>query len=141
MPIVSDVINTIGGIVVMVSDQQKSLEFFTKKLDFEEKENQDFGAYKWIEVRPKNSDVPISLVDPDKINVSPEVKEKLKMKIGIDTGIWFYAKDINAVYQRLDSHGVEITEPKKQPWGAIMSEFYDPDKNKYSLLENTELIF
>ena len=137
----SNEINTIGGTIVMVSDQQKALEFYTQKLGFEEKENQDFGTYKWIEVRPKNSDVPISLMNPKIIDAPPAVKEKLKTKIGTDTGIWFYAKDIHTTYQHLKSNGVEITEPKKQPWGAVMSEFYDQDKNKYSLLENSELIF
>ncbi len=137
----SNIINTMGGAIVMVSDQEKTLEFFTQKLGFEEKENQDFGAYKWIEVRPKNSDVPISLMNPDKIDVTPKIKEHLKKKIGIDTGIWFYTKDIKETYKKAKSNGVEMSEPKKQPWGAIMSEFYDPDHNKYSLLENPELIF
>ena len=137
----SDIINTVGGAIVMVSDQEKSLKFFTQKLGFEEKENQDFGAYKWIEVRPKNSDVPISLMNPDKIDVTSEIKEHLKKKIGVDTGIWFYTKDIKEAYKKAKSNGVEMSEPKKQSWGAIMSEFYDPDHNKYSLLENSELVF
>ena len=137
----SNIIDTLGGAIVMVSDQEKTLEFFTQKLGFEEKENQDFGAYKWIEVRPKNSDVPISLMNPDKIDATPEIKEQLKKRIGIDTGIWFYTKNINEAHKKAKSNGVEMSEPKKQSWGAIMSEFYDPDHNKYSLLENPELIF
>ena len=114
-----DIINTIGGAIVMVSDQEKTLEFFTQKLGFEEKENQDFGVYKWIEVRPQNSDVPISLMNPDKIDATPEIKEQLKKKIGIDTGIWFYTKDIKEAYKKAKSNGVEMSEPKKQPWGSI----------------------
>ena len=137
----SDQINTIGGAIVMVTDQQKALDFYTQKLGFEEKENNDYETYKWIEVRPKNSDVPISLVNPEKINCPSETKEKLKAKIGTDTGIWLYAKDINAVYERLKSNGVEVTKPEKAPWGARMCEFFDQDKNKFSLLENPELIF
>ena len=137
----SDQINTIGGAIIMVTDQQKALDFYTQKLGFEEKENNDYETYKWIEVRPKGSDVPISLVNPSIINAEPEIKEKLKAKIGIDTGIWLYAKDINAVYERLKSNEVEITKPEKAPWGAIMCEFYDQDKNKFSLLENKEMIF
>ena len=137
----SDIIDTLGGAIVMVSDQEKTLEFFTQKLGFEEKENQDFGAYKWIEVRPKNSDVPISLMNPDKIDATHDIKEQLKKKIGIDTGIWFYTKDIKEAYKKAKSNGVEMSEPKKQSWGAMMSEFYDPDHNRYSLLENPEQIF
>ena len=62
----SNIIDTLGGAIVMVSDQEKTLEFFTQRLEFEEKENQDFGTYKWIEVRPKNSDVPISILQPSR---------------------------------------------------------------------------
>ena len=62
-------------------------------------------------------------------------------KIGIDTGIWFYTKTIATVYENLKSKGVRITEPKKQPWGAILSDFFDQDDNKFSLLENSEMIF
>ena len=137
----SNIIDTLGGVIVMVSDQEKTLEFFTQKLGFEEKENHDFGAYKWIEVRPKNSEVPISLMNPEKIDATSEIKEQMRKKIGIDTGVWFYTKDIKEAYKKAKSNGVEMSEPKKQPWGAMMSEFYDPDHNKYFLLENPELIF
>ena len=134
-------IDMFGGAIVMVSDQQKALEFYSQKLDFEIKENLEDGEGWWIEVRPKNSGAPISLVDPNISEMPPEKKEQAKRKIGTATGIWFYAKDINSVYQTLKSRGVEITEPEKQPWGVFMSRFFDQDKNEYSLLENPELIF
>ena len=134
-------IDMIGGVIVMVSDQQKALEFYSQKLGFEIKENQEDGEDSWIEVRPKNSGAPISLVNPNKAGMPPDKREQAKQKIGTATGIWFYAKDINSVYQTLKSRGVEITEPEKQPWGVMMSRFYDQDKNEYSLLENPELIF
>ena len=136
-----DSINMLGGAIVMVSDQQKALEFYSKKLGFEIKENIDSGETKWIEVRPKNSGMPISLMDPDKEDMPTELKEQAKRKIGTQTGLWFYTKDIQSAYQTLKSNGVEITEPKKQPWGVLMSRFYDQDKNEFGLLENPELIF
>lgn len=136
-----DEIDMMGGAIIMVSDQQKALEFYSQKLGFEIKENIEDGEDKWIEVRPKNSGAPISLVNPDKAQMSPRKKEQAKKKIGTATGIWFYAKDIHKVYRTLKSRGVEITEPEKQPWGVMMSRFYDQDRNGYSLLENPELIF
>ena len=136
-----DEIDTVGGTIVMVSDQEKALEFYSKKLGFEIKENQEDGKGRWIEVRPKNSGPPISLVDPNISEMSSEKKEQAIQKIGTSTGIWFYAKEINPVYQTLKSRGVKITEPEKQPWGVMMSRFYDQDNNEYSLLENPELIF
>ena len=131
----------LGGAIVMVSDQQKALDFYSKKLGFEIKENVEDGKGRWIEVRPKNSGAPISLVDPDKTDMPPEKVEQAKQKIGTTTGIWFYAKELGSVYQTLKSRGVDITPPQKQPWGVMMSKFYDQDKNEYGLLENPELIF
>ena len=137
----SDGINMLGGAIVMVSDQQKALEFYSKKLGFEIKENVDEGESKWIEVRPKNSGAPISLMDPKKEKIPQQLKEQAISKIGTQTGIWFYAKDIQTAYKILKENGVEITEPQKQPWGVMMSRFYDQDKNEFGLLENPELIF
>ena len=136
-----DEIDMMGGAIVMVSDQERALEFYSKKLGFEIKENLKDGKGRWIEVRPKKSGAPISLVNPDFTELSIEKKEQAKIKIGTATGIWFYAKDINSVYQTLKSRGVEITKPEKQPWGVLMSRFYDQDQNEYTLLANPELIF
>ncbi len=134
-------IDMLGGAIVNVSNQKKALEFYSQKLGFEVKDNQDEGEGNWIEVCPKNFRLPISLVNPDKTSWSDEKKEQEKMKIGTDTGIWFYAKDIDSVYQTLKSRGVEITKPEKQSWGVLLSKFYDQDKNEFSLLENPELIY
>ena len=131
----------LGGVIVMVSDQKKALEFYSEKLGFEIKENQDDGESRWIEVRPKNSGAPISLMEPEKQNMSPELKQQAKAKIGTQTGLWFYTKDIQSSYQTLKDNGVEITKPEKQPWGVMMSRFYDQDRNEFALLENPELIF
>ena len=108
-------IDMVGGVIVMVSDQENALEFYSQNLEFEIKENQEDGKERWIEVRPKNSGALISLVDPSISEMSPEKKEQTKQKIGTSTGIWFYAKNINLVYQTLKSRGVEITKPEKQP--------------------------
>ena len=134
-------IDMLGGVIVNISNQKKALEFYSQKLGFEIKENQDEGEGSWIEVCPKNLGAPISLVNPDKTSWSKEKIEQEKKKIGTDTGIWFYAKDINSVYQTLKSRGVEITKPEQQPWGVLLSKFYDQDHNEFSLLENPELIY
>lgn len=139
----SNKIDMLGGAMVMVSDQQKALEFYSQKIGFEIKENAkgDNDDNRWIEVRPKNSGAPISLVDPDKTAWTPELKEQAKKKIGTSTGIWFYAKDIHVTYDSLKKNGIDITKPEKQPWGVMMCHFYDQDRNEFSLLENPELIF
>ena len=135
------VIDMLGGAIIMVSDQQRALEFYSQKMGFEIKENIVEGDNSWIEVRPKNSGVPISLVDPDKESWTPEQKKHSKKQIGTNTGLWFYAKNIQMAYDTLKGNGVEITKPEEQPWGVMMCRFYDQDKNEFALLENPELVF
>ena len=72
----SQEIDMLGGTIVLVSDHKKALEFYSEKLGFEIKENQE----DWIEVRPKNSGAPISLVNPDKTSWSDEKKSKKKRR-------------------------------------------------------------
>ena len=48
-------IDEIEGMTVMVSDQQKALEFYTEKLGFESKLDTDVTGFRWIVVGPPNS--------------------------------------------------------------------------------------
>ena len=132
-------IDGIEGIIVMVSDQQKTLEFYTQKLGFEKKLDTDVAGYRWVVIGPKNSNTVISLADSVQMkNESKEKIEHAKKRIGTPTGIWFYTKDIDTTYQELKSKGVEITEAVKQVWGGIMSTVYDQDRNNYGLVGDSK---
>ena len=61
--------------------------------------------------------------DPDRM--TNEDIEQAKKEIGTTTSLWFYTKDINNTYKELQEKGVNITEPKKQDWGGIMSQIKD----------------
>jgi lactoylglutathione lyase len=136
-------IDTIGGTVVIVSDQQKAVEFYTQKLGFELKTDMFFdssnssnsGAIRWIEVAPKKSQSTISLMVANAQLLSSEGEiESAKKGIGTETGIWFYSDDIQSTYVELKKKGVDIAAPEKQEWGGIMSKFKDQDGNSYSLI-------
>jgi Glyoxalase/Bleomycin resistance protein/Dioxygenase superfamily len=58
-------IDRIGGIVVIVSDQQKAMEFYSQKLGFKIKTDTSFVGIRWIEVGPKDSQSTISLMLPN----------------------------------------------------------------------------
>ena len=102
-------IDTIGGAVVIVSDQQKAIEFYTQKLGFELKSDIPFGVDKssteslrWVEVAPKQSQSTISLMVPNPMMMSDGVEiEAIKKSIGAETGIWFYSKDLQLTYEEL----------------------------------------
>jgi lactoylglutathione lyase len=133
-------INTIGGTVVIVSDQQKAVEFYTQKLGFELKTDMFFDSsnsnrIRWVEVAPKKSQSTISLMVANAQLLSNEGEiEAAKKGIGTETGIWFYSDDIQLTYGELKNKGVDIAAPEKQEWGGIMSKFKDQDGNSYSLI-------
>jgi catechol 2,3-dioxygenase-like lactoylglutathione lyase family enzyme len=82
-------IDTIGGAVIIVSDQQKAIEFYTQKLGFELKSDIPFGgdtssteSLRWVEVAPKQSQSTISLMVPNPMMMSDGVEiEAIKKSI------------------------------------------------------------
>ena len=130
-------IGTMGGIVVIVSDQQKAMEFYSQKLGFEIKTDTSFVGIRWVEVGPKDSQSTISLMLPNVQMMSNEgVVEAAKKGIGTETGIWFYSDDMQSTYKELKNQGVDISQPEKQEWGGIMSKFKDLDGNSYSIVSS-----
>jgi lactoylglutathione lyase len=137
-------IDSIGGAVVIVSDQQKAIEFYTQKLGFELKSDITFGGssssaqgLRWVEVAPKTSQSTISLMVPNPMMMSDGVEiEAAKKSIGAETGIWFYSNNIQSTYEELKSKGVDITAPEKQEWGGVMSKVKDQDGNSFSIISS-----
>ncbi|MGI0033197.1 MAG: VOC family protein [Nitrososphaeraceae archaeon] len=131
-------INTIGGIVIMVSDQAQAVKFYTEKIGFDIRLNVPFYGGKWIEVAPKDSESTLSIMEPNSQMMSPEELERAKKTIGRNTGIWFFSSDIQSTYEELKSKGVDITKPEKQEWGGILSLVKDLDGNIFTLLSSPE---
>lgn len=137
-------IDSIGGMVVIVSDQQKAIEFYTQKFGFELKSDIPFGGsssgnegLRWVEVAPKASQSTISLMVPNPMMMSDGVEiEAVKKSIGAETGIWFYTNNIQLTYEELKDKGVDITAPEKQEWGGVMSKVKDQDGNSFSIISS-----
>jgi lactoylglutathione lyase len=135
-------IDSIGGAVVIVSDQQKAIEFYTQKLGFELKSDIPFSGdrsstegSRWVE--PKQSQSTISLMVPNPMIMSDGVEiEAIKKSIGAETGIWFYSKNMQLTYEELKGKGVDISAPEKQEWGGIMSKVKDQDGNSFSIISS-----
>ena len=131
-------IDSIGGIVIFVSNQARAIEFYTQKLGFDIKGEYPYKNTKWIEVAPKNSTSTISLMEPHQDMMTNEEIEQAKKEIGTMTNLWFYTKNIDDTYKELQEKGVNITEPKKQDWGGIMSQIKDQDDNILTLISSYE---
>jgi lactoylglutathione lyase len=131
-------IDSIGGIVIFVSNQAKAIEFYTQKLGFNIKGEYPYKNTKWVEVAPKNSTTTISLMEPNNDMITNEEIKQAKKEMGTMTNFWFYTKNINDTYKELLEKGVHITEPKKQDWGGIMSQIKDQDNNILTLISSYE---
>jgi len=109
---------TMGTIAVVVRNEKKAVDFYTKKLGF--KLVDDWPH--WRTVSAKGSKQEIHLC-PD----SPPEKG--------NTGISFYTTDIEKEHKRLVKAGVKITQPiTKEEWGTYFM-FADPDGNEFYAFE------
>ncbi|HEY7226828.1 MAG TPA: VOC family protein [Nitrososphaeraceae archaeon] len=131
-------INTIGGVVIMVSDQAQAVKFYTEKIGLDIRLNVPFYGGKWIEVAPKDSESTLSIMEPNSQMMSQDELEIARKNIGRNTGVWFFTSDIQSTYEELKSKGIDITKPEKQEWGGIMSIIKDLDGNIFTLLSSPE---
>ena len=100
---------------VLVDDQQKALEFYTKVLGFEKKTDIPVGDASWLTVvSPKHPDGVELLLEPDGHPASKVFKAAL-----VEDGIPFTSlavDDLDAEFKRLSAAGVHFTqEPTEMP--------------------------
>lgn len=113
-------------VTVYVSDQQRALEFYTRRLGFETRADVPMGpGARWIEVAPPGAQTVLVLYTP------PGMEDR----IGGFTGITLACDDVFATAEELRARGVElVAEPREEPWGQ-WAEFKDPDGNVFGLVK------
>ncbi|MEL7489926.1 MAG: VOC family protein [Pseudomonadota bacterium] len=119
---------------VSVEDQQKALDFYTKKLGFVVKHDIPIGAHRWLTV--------VSPDDPDGVELGLEPNEHPAVRTFqealVADGIPFTAfsvDDIDAEVKRLRDAGVHFTQPPMKAGGATMAVFDDTCGNLIQLIE------
>lgn len=124
----------IGTITVQVTDQDKALDFYTKKLGFEIRADNPMGpGQRWIEVAPPGAETRILLYKATKEQPGADNFEAAKLKIGKSTSLVLETDDIIAIFKKLKANGVPVVdEPKKQPYGWF-GVFADQDGNTYGV--------
>ncbi len=121
------------NVVVVVRDQTKALDFYTKVLGFEKRTDisPPWGT-RWVTVAPKGQDIEIALLqsgnrsDPNLPQLEP----------GKGPQWTFQTSDCKEDFTELQSRGVKFdqSKPEEQPWG-VQATFSDPDGNKFGLLQ------
>ena len=109
---------------IPVRDQDKALEFYTKKLGFRVITDSPFdGTQRWIELGIPRADTKLVLF-------TMQGHEHL---IGKFQNVTFVTDDVEATAQELKARGVEFTrEPEKEDWGTSAC-FKDQDGNIFVL--------
>ncbi|MBV9366325.1 MAG: VOC family protein [Solirubrobacterales bacterium] len=129
-----------------VHDQDDALEFYTKKLGMEVRQDvtvPELGNFRWLTVGPAGTpDVSIVLMAiPGAPVMDPETAEQVKdlMAKGFAGTIFLTTDDVYSDYEQLKSRGVEFTEdPEERPYG-IDTGFRDPSGNSFRLTQVREL--
>jgi len=95
---------------VLVDDQTKALDFYTKVLGFKEKTNVPLGEHRWITlVSPESPDGTELLLEPDEHPAAKPFKKALTAD-GIPFTS-FAVDNVQAEYDRLRGLGVHFTQP------------------------------
>ena len=117
-------IKNIKFVGIPVRDQDRSLEFYTKKLGFSITTDQPFNdTQRWIELRIPGAETGVVLFTP----------QGQEDRIGTFQSISFVASNVQKTYDELVSRGVEfLGPPSAADWGTSAI-FKDPDGNQFVL--------
>jgi catechol 2,3-dioxygenase-like lactoylglutathione lyase family enzyme len=138
------VLRQVSHVNVWVHDQDEALDFYTRKLGLEVREDvtmEEFGDYRWLTVGPaRQPDVNLILSIPGPPAIDPEAAERLlamiaRGEVGGAGTLIFQTDDLRATYDDLTARGVEFTqEPLERPYG-IDAAFRDPFGNPFRITQ------
>jgi predicted enzyme related to lactoylglutathione lyase len=119
-------IHGVTQVVLEVEDQDRALEFLSKRLGFELAQDAPYGDERWVEVR--TPDEAVLLVLSLRHGERPTAPEMLPT-----SNVHFYCDDLTATYEELSARGVEFPQPPvEQPWGW-WSMLADQEGNRFAL--------
>lgn len=119
-------ITEIGTVGVPVSDQERSLAFYTDQLGFEKRLDVPFGEQRWIEVAPPGAATSVALVAATS-----------DVPAGVETGLRLTTTDADADHAALRAGGVDTDADVTRMGPDVPPMFYlrDPDGNRLVIVE------
>jgi catechol 2,3-dioxygenase-like lactoylglutathione lyase family enzyme len=132
-------IQRISHVSLFVLDQDRALDFYTKKLGMTVNTDQRMGDFRWLTVSPAGQpDIEIILM---KVAATPMMDEEtaetvrtLVQKGALGAGV-LETDDIQRTYEELRAKGVEFMgEPQERPYG-IEALLKDDSGNWFSVVQ------
>ena len=125
-------ITGISTVSVVVSDQDRSLAFYTQKLGLELQMDAPMGQSRWIQLAARGAKTGLVLSKPTE-DMPPEINERTKSMMGGFTNFILDVDDMQATFKELSGRGVEfVDQPAQQAWGWWAT-IKDPDGNVIGL--------
>lgn len=119
---------------IFVEDQDKALEFYTKKLGFTVKHDVPAGKHRWITlVSPEEPEGTELLLEPNEHPAAKEYQKKL-VADGIPATM-FGVEDTQAEYERLAAQGVKFTMAPTKMGELTMAVFDDTCGNLIQIID------
>jgi len=105
------------------------VKFWTEKVGFIIKNEQEEAGMRWIEIAP-SKEAQTSFVLHNK-----EIIAKMQPELNLGTpSIMFYADQIEEMYQDFQAKGIKVGDLVMMPMGRVFN-FADPESNYFALVE------
>jgi catechol 2,3-dioxygenase-like lactoylglutathione lyase family enzyme len=124
MPSTKTQVSKVANVIIPVADQDTQLAFYVDKLGLEKRVDIPFGGqYRWIEVGPAGAETTVALAPPPPSGDTQVGKR--------ETGITFYAEDIDAYHAQLKEDGVDVDAEVSRMGDPVPPMFWlrDPEGN------------
>lgn len=117
--------------LLQVFDMPTSVRFYRDVLGFEivETSPREDDQFDWGLLRLNNAHVMLNTAYEQ--DSRPSHPDPVHLAVHGDTCLYFSCPDVDAAYQHLRTHGINVQEPKVAPYG--MKQLYVQDPDGYSL--------
>lgn len=121
---------------VFVTDQDRAVDFYVKRLGFTLRSDQPMGPdARWIEVTLDGTGTALILYKATPEAPGAASYEDAQARLGKFTGISFWTDDLQGTYTALSERGVTFSQaPVDAGWGT-MAVLNDPDGNSFLIVQ------
>ena len=116
-------ITEVGTVMVVVSDQDRAIEFYTETLGFEKRTDTEYGdGDRWVEVAPPGAVTTVALVPP-----------REGQSAGQSNSVGLTSEDVDADHAHLKEQGVDVDDVMRMG-DPVPPMFFFRDQDENSLL-------